>query len=80
MCSDHFHPWSERQGQSGFSWSWLGAALQATTLSFGTVCAPWQRYHPRVNVLSGQRLCSEEVPVSDFWRDFPVALLERVAS
>ena len=35
---------------------------------------------PRVNVLSGQRLCSEEVPVSDFWRDFPVALLERVAS
>jgi coenzyme F420-dependent glucose-6-phosphate dehydrogenase len=30
MCSDHFHPWSERQGQSGFAWSWLGAALQAT--------------------------------------------------
>ena len=20
--SDHFHPWSERQGQSGFAWSW----------------------------------------------------------
>lgn len=46
MCSDHFHPWSERQGQSGFAWSWLGAALQATSLSFGTVCAPGQRYHP----------------------------------
>ncbi len=27
MCSDHFFPWSERQGQSGFAWSWLGAAL-----------------------------------------------------
>ncbi len=26
MCSDHFNPWSERQGQSGFAWSWLGAA------------------------------------------------------
>lgn len=32
MCSDHFSPWSARQGQSGFAWSWLGAALQATTL------------------------------------------------
>jgi coenzyme F420-dependent glucose-6-phosphate dehydrogenase len=48
MCSDHFHPWSDRQGQSGFSWTWLGAALQATRMSFGTVCAPGQRYHPAV--------------------------------
>jgi coenzyme F420-dependent glucose-6-phosphate dehydrogenase len=48
MCSDHFHPWTERQGHSGFAWSWLGAALQATGLSFGTVCAPGQRYHPAV--------------------------------
>jgi coenzyme F420-dependent glucose-6-phosphate dehydrogenase len=48
MCSDHFHPWLEDQGHSGFSWSWLGAAMQATTLSFGTVCAPGQRYHPAV--------------------------------
>src|SRR5215204_2074969 len=45
MCSDHFHPWSE-QGQSGFAWSWLGAALEATSLSYGMVCAPGQRYHP----------------------------------
>jgi coenzyme F420-dependent glucose-6-phosphate dehydrogenase len=48
MCSDHFHPWSDRQGQSGFAWSWLGAALHATSLSFGTVCAPGQRYHPAI--------------------------------
>jgi probable non-F420 flavinoid oxidoreductase len=48
MCSDHFHPWSERQGQSGFAWSWLGAALERTSLSFGTVCAPGQRYHPAI--------------------------------
>lgn len=48
MCSDHFHPWSERQGHSGFAWSWLGAALERTSLSFGTVCAPVQRYHPAV--------------------------------
>ena len=48
MCSDHFHPWSDDQGQSGFAWSWLGAALQATALPFGVVCAPGQRYHPAV--------------------------------
>jgi probable non-F420 flavinoid oxidoreductase len=48
MCSDHFHPWSERQGQSGFAWSWLGAALQATSLSFGVVNAPGQRYNPAI--------------------------------
>jgi alkanesulfonate monooxygenase SsuD/methylene tetrahydromethanopterin reductase-like flavin-dependent oxidoreductase (luciferase family) len=23
MCSDHFSPWSARQGQSAFAWSWL---------------------------------------------------------
>jgi probable non-F420 flavinoid oxidoreductase len=48
MCSDHFSPWSERQGQSGYAWSWLGAALQATELPFGVVTAPGQRYHPAI--------------------------------
>jgi coenzyme F420-dependent glucose-6-phosphate dehydrogenase len=46
-CSDHFHPWSV-DGQSGFAWSWLGSALERTNLTFGTVCAPGQRYHPAV--------------------------------
>jgi probable non-F420 flavinoid oxidoreductase len=48
MCSDHFSPWSGRQGHSGFAWSWLGAALQATSLPFGVVNAPGQRYHPAI--------------------------------
>src|SRR5215203_4173401 len=48
MSSDHFSPWSERQGQAGFAWSWLGAALQASALPFGVVTAPGQRYHPAV--------------------------------
>ena len=48
MCSDHFHPWIAEEGQSGFAWSWLGAALQATSLSFGTVNAPGWRYHPAI--------------------------------
>lgn len=46
--SDHFHPWSERQGQSGFSFAWLGAAMQATTIPYSMVCAPGQRYHPAI--------------------------------
>ncbi|HEX4904504.1 MAG TPA: TIGR03885 family FMN-dependent LLM class oxidoreductase [Acidimicrobiales bacterium] len=49
MCSDHLAPWSERQGESGNTWVWLGAALQATSLRFGTVTAPGQRYHPAVH-------------------------------
>ena len=48
MCSDHWAPWSETQGESGFAWSWLGAALQATSLPFGVVNAPGQRYHPAI--------------------------------
>jgi coenzyme F420-dependent glucose-6-phosphate dehydrogenase len=46
--SDHFAPWSERQGQSGFSFAWLGAAMQATRLPYGVVCTPGQRYHPAI--------------------------------
>lgn len=48
MCSDHFAPWGLRQDESGFAWSWLGAALATTRFSFGVVNAPGQRYHPAV--------------------------------
>ncbi|MBX3253875.1 MAG: TIGR03885 family FMN-dependent LLM class oxidoreductase [Chitinophagaceae bacterium] len=46
--SDHFHPWSRRQGQSGFTLSWIAAAMQATQLPFSMVCAPGQRLHPAI--------------------------------
>jgi coenzyme F420-dependent glucose-6-phosphate dehydrogenase len=48
MCSDHFHPWSHAQGQSGYAWSWLGAAMALTRLPFGVVTSPVGRYHPAV--------------------------------
>jgi probable non-F420 flavinoid oxidoreductase len=48
MCSDHIEPWSASQGHSGFAWSWLGAALASTSLRFGVVTAPGQRYHPAI--------------------------------
>ena len=46
--SDHFHPWNEKQGQCGFAFAWLGAAMQATKMPFSVVCAPGQRYHPAI--------------------------------
>jgi coenzyme F420-dependent glucose-6-phosphate dehydrogenase len=46
--SDHFHPWSLRQAQSGFTFSWIAAAMHATQLPFSMVCAPGQRYHPAI--------------------------------
>jgi coenzyme F420-dependent glucose-6-phosphate dehydrogenase len=46
--SDHFHPWSQSQGQSGFAWTWLGAALEATRFPIGIISAPGYRYHPAI--------------------------------
>jgi probable non-F420 flavinoid oxidoreductase len=63
--SDHFHPWSESQGQSGFAFAWLGAAMQATSIPFGVVCSPGQRYHPAV-VAQAIATLGEMFP-SRFW-------------
>lgn len=46
--SDHFHPWSTTQGNSGFTLSWLGAAMQICKLPFSFVCSPGQRLHPAI--------------------------------
>jgi coenzyme F420-dependent glucose-6-phosphate dehydrogenase len=48
LSSDHFYPWSQKQGQSGFAWSWLGAAMNSTSFSFGIVTTPSYRYHPAI--------------------------------
>jgi coenzyme F420-dependent glucose-6-phosphate dehydrogenase len=66
MCSDHFHPWGEAQGHSGFAWSWLGAALQATSLSFGVVTVPggW-RYSPAIIAQAAATLA--EMYPGRFW-------------
>lgn len=65
MCSDHLAPWGDDQGESGHAWSWLGAALQATSLSFGVVTAPVQRYHPAVSA-QAMATISEMFP-GRFW-------------
>lgn len=48
--SDHFHPWLEEQGHSGFTWNLLSAiAAKTTTLRIATgVTCPSFRYHPAI--------------------------------
>jgi G6PDH family F420-dependent oxidoreductase len=46
MCSDHFYPWSKRQGASIASWPWLGGAMNQVSLPFGVVTSPTERCHP----------------------------------
>lgn len=65
MCSDHFHPWTRQQGHSGFAWSWLGAALEATSLTFGVVNAPGYRYHPAIIAQAAATLA--EMYPDRFW-------------
>lgn len=57
MSSDHLAPWSERQGQSGFVWTWLGAAMQATSIPFGLITVPTGfRYHPVITAQAAATL------------------------
>lgn len=65
MCSDHLAPWGLRQGESGHAWTWLGAAMQATSLPFGVVTAPGWRYHP---VVAAQAMATlESMFPGRFW-------------
>jgi G6PDH family F420-dependent oxidoreductase len=50
VVSDHFHPWVDRQGESPFVWSALGAIAEATErlpLATGVTC-PTSRIHPAI--------------------------------
>jgi G6PDH family F420-dependent oxidoreductase len=47
--SDHYHPWIDRQGQSPFVWSVIGAIAATTELTVTTaVTCPLIRIHPAV--------------------------------
>jgi len=50
LISDHFHPWTDEQGQSPFVWTVLGAIAHNTThLQIGTgVTCPTIRTHPAI--------------------------------
>ncbi|SEW30961.1 LLM class flavin-dependent oxidoreductase [Natrinema salifodinae] len=45
--SDHFHPWFHTGADSGFAWSWLGAATERLDGPIGTCVTPATgHYHP----------------------------------
>src|SRR5919199_6585159 len=47
--SDHFHPWTDEQGNSPFMWSVIGGLSQATSLPVTTaVTCPTMRIHPAI--------------------------------
>ena len=47
--SDHYHPWNDEQGHSGFVWSMIGAISQVTDLRVTTgVTCPTIRIHPAI--------------------------------
>jgi len=50
VMSDHYFPWLDEQGHSGYAWSMLGAVTQVTSrvdlMTF--VTCPILRYHPAV--------------------------------
>jgi coenzyme F420-dependent glucose-6-phosphate dehydrogenase len=50
LISDHYHPWIDRQGESPFVWSVVGAIANATDrLRLGTgVTCPTIRIHPAI--------------------------------
>lgn len=74
MSSDHFKPWSRSQGHSGYSWSWLGAAMARTKFPAGVICAAGYRYHPAV-VAQAAATLAEMFP-DRFW--FALGSGERV--
>src|ERR1700710_3008224 len=47
--SDHYHPWNDQRGHSGFVWSVIGALAEATSLPVTTgVTCPTVRLHPAI--------------------------------
>src|SRR6187200_2504903 len=63
LISDHFHPWTDSQGQSAFVWSLIGAiATQTERLRLGTgVTCPLIRIHPAV-VAQAAATCASLMP------------------
>ncbi len=63
MVSDHYHPWTDRQGNSPFVWSVIGGIAQVTErcwLGTGVTC-PTIRIHPAI-VAQAAATCAAMMP------------------
>ena len=63
LISDHYHPWIDRQGESTFVWSVIGAISQATErIRIGTgVTCPTIRIHPAI-IAQAAATCAQLLP------------------
>ena len=63
LISDHYHPWTDRQGESPFVWSVVGGISQVTeTLRLGTgVTCPTVRMHPAI-IAQAAATCATMTP------------------
>jgi coenzyme F420-dependent glucose-6-phosphate dehydrogenase len=63
LISDHFHPWTDRQGQSPFVWSVIGGIAASTErLRVGTgVTCPMIRTHPAI-IAQAAATCAAMMP------------------
>src|SRR5437762_11948998 len=63
LVSDHYHPWTDRQGESSFVWSVVGGIAQVTErLRLGTgVTCPTMRIHPAV-IAQAAATCAALMP------------------
>lgn len=57
LASDHISPWGNSQENSGFTWAWLGAAMQSTNIAYSSVTVPGYRYHPVILAQAIATLC-----------------------
>lgn len=63
LISDHYHPWTDRQGQSAFVWSVIGGIAQVTqrlVLGTGVTC-PTIRLHPAI-IAQAAATCAAMLP------------------
>src|SRR5680860_28266 len=65
MSSDHFSPWRERQGESGFAWAGWARPSKRRTCPSESSPAPGQRYHPAVGAQAAATLA--EMFPDRFW-------------
>jgi coenzyme F420-dependent glucose-6-phosphate dehydrogenase len=63
LISDHYHPWTDRQGHSPFVWSVIGGIAEATErLRLGTgVTCPTIRTHPAI-IAQAAATCAAMMP------------------
>ena len=63
FSSDHLQPWTSAQGHSGYTWAWLGAALQSTArMKFAGITVPGAGRYPPIVVAQALGTLNEMFP------------------